>query len=96
MTPQEELELLLGPNLWPGFSFAEVTWALAEAGNVALEAAAILCSLRGRQQLAEGVTKKITVDGASIEMSSADWFAAAVAFRAQASGQDSDYYFEVV
>lgn len=96
MTPQEELELLLGPVLWPGFSSAEVAWALGEAGNVVLEAAAILCSLRGRQQLAAGVTKKITVDGASAEMTAADWFAAAVAFRNQIAGSDPDHYFEVV
>ena len=96
MTQAEELELLLGATLWPGFSAEEVAWALGEAGDVPLEAAAVLSALRGRQQLATGVTKKISVDGASIEMSAADWFAAAAAFRAQLAGLDTGFYFEVV
>ena len=96
MTPEQELELQLGPTLWPGFSSAEVAWALGEADNVPLTAAALLCDLRGRQLLATGDVKKIAVDGGSIEMTAADWFGAATAFRNTLTGQDPGFFFEVV
>ena len=96
MTPAEELELLLGPALWSGFSAEEVAWALSEADNVPLTAAALLCDLRGRQLLATGDVKKIAVDGGSVEMTAADWFGAATAFRNTLTGQDPGFFFEVV
>lgn len=96
MTPEQDLQLLLGPELGSGFSSEELAWALGEADNVPLLAAALLCELRGRQALATGEVKKVSVDGGSVEMTSADWFGAATAFRNTLTGQDPGFFFEVV